>query len=150
MIDFEVTDVPAATYAVIRETLDLADVPGKIGAFIDQVGSWAMSSGAVAGPPVTITSMAGEGRLNLASGWTVDGAQSPPAPIELAAYPATRAAVHVHVGPYDELPGLYPPFGAALAEAGYTPGAEQREVYETDPETTAPDQYVTRVIWHLD
>jgi len=38
----------------------------------------------------------------------------------------------------------------ALAEAGYSPGAEQREVYETDPEVTAPDQNVTRVIWHLD
>jgi effector-binding domain-containing protein len=148
-VEFEVTEVPAATYAVLRETVDMADVPGKIGSFIEQVGTWARSSGAVAGPPLTITSMAGEGRLNLAVGWTVDGAASPPAPIELAVYPATRAAVHVHVGAYDTLPEVYPRLAAAIAEAGYTPGAEQREVYETDPANTEPEQTVTRVIWHL-
>jgi effector-binding domain-containing protein len=149
-MEFEVTEVPAVTYAVMRGTFDFAEVSKTIGAFIEQVGAWARSSGTVAGPPATITSMAAEGRLNVATGWTVDGEQTPPAPIELAVYPTTRAAVHVHVGPYDTLPDVYPRFAAALAEAGYTPGAEQREVYETDPEVTEPDQYVTRIIWHLD
>ncbi len=150
-MEFEVTEVPEATYAVIRATAELSEVSALIRSFLEQVGEWAMSSGAAAGPPLSITSMAEGGRLNLATGWTVAGSPGPPAPIELAVYPATRAAVHVHVGPYDDLPDVYRQFGAALAEAGLQPGAEPRELYESDPAVvTDPAQYRTRIIWPLD
>jgi effector-binding domain-containing protein len=150
-MEYEVTEVPEATYAVLRETADFEEVPKLIPSFIEQVGAWAHPAGTVTGPPVSITSMATDGRLNVATGWTVDGSQSPPAPIELAVLPAGQAAVHRHVGPYDVLPGVYQELGAALAAAGLQPGPEPRELYESDPaEVSDPQQYVTRIIWPLD
>ena len=148
-MDYEVTKVPAATYAVRRETVDFAEVSKVISSFIEEVGRWAHPAGAVTGPPLSITSMSDGGRLNVATGWTVDGTTEPPAPIELAAYPAGRAAVHVHVGPYAELPAVYQELGPALVSAGLRPGPEPREIYESDPNEIEPEQYVTRIVWPL-
>ena len=142
--------MPAATYAVRRQTVGFDEVSSVISSFIEEVGRWAHSSGCVAGPPLSITSMADGGRLNVATGWTVDGSQEPPAPIELASYPAARAAVHVHVGPYAELPAVYQQLGPALAAAGLRPGSEPREIYESDPTEVSPEQYVTRIVWPLE
>jgi AraC family transcriptional regulator len=150
-MEYEVTEVPDATYAVLRQTVEFGEVPQLIPAFIEQVGAWAREAGAITGPPASITSMTGDGRLNVASGWAVDGSRSPPEPIELAVLPGGRAAVYVHVGPYDTLPDVYQELGAALANAGLQPGAAPREIYESDPdEVPDPQQYVTRIIWPLD
>ena len=149
-MEYEVTEVPEATYAVRRQTAEFAEVSTLIRSFIEEVGAWARGAGAATGPPLSITSMADGGRLNLATGWTVDGSKPPPEPIELATYPATRAAVHVHLGPYDALPDVYQRLGAELASAGLQPGREPRELYESDPEEVQdPQQYVTRIIWPL-
>ena len=137
---------------MIRATAEFSEVSTLIRSFLEQVGEWAMSSGAAAGA-ATLDHVDGGGRQvepRHAAGLS-RARQDPPAPIELAVYPATRAAVHVHVGPYDDLPDVYRQFGAALAEAGLQPGAEQRELYESDPAVvTDPAQYRTRVVWPLD
>jgi effector-binding domain-containing protein len=148
-VDYEVTEVPAATYAVRRETVDFTEVSRVISSFIEEVGRWAHPAGAVTGPPLSITSMSDGGRLNVATGWSVDGTKEPPGPIELASYPAVRAAVHVHVGPYAGLPAVYQELGAALTAAGHGLGAEPRELYESNPDEVGPEQYVTRIVWPL-
>ena len=150
-MEYEVTEVPEATYAVLRETADFAKVPELIPAFIARVEAWGREAGAIAGPPASITSMTDDGRLNLATGWTVDGSVAPPEPIELMTVPGGRAAVHVHVGPYEALGDVYPKLAAALAGAGLQPAPAPREIYESDPDVVAdPQQYVTRIIWPLD
>src|SRR5437660_12415622 len=110
---YEVTEVPAAAYAVIRRTVAFAELPEVMPRLFGQAHAWAEADGGH-GHRVTISSPAGEGRLNIASGVEYDGEAEPPAPIELVRSPQQRAAVFVHVGPYEELPNVYHRLSEAL------------------------------------
>ena len=61
--------------------------------------------------------------------------------------PAQRAAVHLHVGPYEGLAQASQDFGNTLPAAGLTPSAEPREIYESPPDDPNP---TTRIIWPLE
>jgi effector-binding domain-containing protein len=145
-MDYDVTEVPASTYAVIRRTLPFADLPTVIPQLIGQVHEWAHAQ-APHGLPMCFSSSAGEGMLHVGPGWEVGAdAADPPAPIELVRTPAQRAAVHVHVGPYDELGEVYPRLWEALTADGLQPAAEPREIYESPPDDPSP---TTRIVWPL-
>jgi effector-binding domain-containing protein len=145
-MDYEVTDVPASTYAVIRRTLPFGELPTVVPQLIGQVHEWAHAQ-APHGLPMCLSSSAGEGTLNIAPGWEVGAdAGDPPAPIELVHTPEQRAAVHVHVGPYDELGRVYPKLYDALTAGGLRPAEEPREIYESPPDDPNP---TTRIIWPL-
>ena len=139
-LEVTVTDVPAATYAVVRETVS-PPAGATIVRLIDEVRAAVEPTG----PPLCMSSMTPEG-LAIAVGWTVaDDAAEPPAPVELVRCPAGRAAVHVHVGPYDELPPKYGRLWEQLRADGLEPAGEPREIYEGQDER-AP---VTRIVWPL-
>ena len=56
--------------------------------------------------------------------------------------PAQRAAVHLYVGPYEGLPGVYRELDDQLQRDGHTENGEPIEIYERhDP---VPE---TRIIW---
>src|SRR5205085_688393 len=80
------------------------------------------------GPPMTISSPPDEaGALVLEVGWPVPAGTAAVAPIEIRRLPAAVALVHVHVGPYDELPALYRELITQAHDAGYTPVSTPRE-----------------------
>ena len=133
-MNYDVVEAPPATYAVIHGTVPREQVADTIRSSIEEVARWAQPD-AVAGPPLTISAMTPTGELDLRVGWQVrDDADVPPPPIELVHAPATRAAVHVHVGPYDALPNIYQELWDALSADGLAPADNPRELYESDPE----------------
>ena len=86
-----------------------------------------------------------DGQLNIAPGVEVEpGSVEPPEGFELVTRPAQRSAVHVYVGPYEGLPGVYQEFDDQLQRDGYTEKGEPIEIYEQhDP---VPE---TRIIWPI-
>lgn len=68
--------------------------------------------------------------------------------VTVRTYPAVRAAVHEHRGPYETLPTLYEPLRAWIVAHGLEPGTQTREVCVAHPGNTADEQdYVTRICW---
>jgi predicted transcriptional regulator YdeE len=70
------------------------------------------------------------------------GAVDPPEGFDLVTRPAQRSAVHVHVGPYEALPGVYQELYGQLQRDGYTETGEPIEIY--DKHDPVPE---TRIIW---
>ena len=146
-LELNVVEVPEATYAVIRERAPQEQMGEVIPRLIEQTGAWAQGVG-VTGPPVSICPMDSEGYIDVRVGWPVATGEEPPAPIEYVTCPATRAVVYRHVGPYEELAATYRRLAEAMDAAGIEPGAEPREIYESDPqEVTDPREYVTQIVW---
>jgi effector-binding domain-containing protein len=147
MLDVTVAEVPAVTYAVIRDRAPLERMSEVIPALIERTGAWVKDVGA-AGPPVCISMIDADGMLDVKVGWPVETDRSPPEPIELVSYSTTRAVVHRHVGPYEELNATYRELSEAMDAAGLEKGDEPREIYESDPqEVTDPKDYVTQIVW---
>jgi DNA-binding transcriptional MerR regulator len=146
-LELNVVEVPEATYAVIRERAPQEQMGEVIPRLIEQTGAWAQGVG-VTGPPVSICPMDSEGYIDVRVGWPVATGEEPPAPIEYVTCPETRAVVYRHVGPYEELAATYRRLAEAMDAAGIEPGAEPREIYESDPqEVTDPRDYVTQIVW---
>jgi DNA-binding transcriptional MerR regulator len=69
---------------------------------------------------------------------------------ELAVLPGGRFASATHLGPYDHISLTAHALLAWCADRGHSPVEPLREVYLTDPRTTAPEQLVTHLMIRLD
>jgi predicted transcriptional regulator YdeE len=142
-MDYEIQDVPEKTYAVIKRTVAFAEIPNVMPELMGKVQGWA--STVPHGAQMCISSTTPDGQLNVAPGVEVEpGAVEPPDEFELVTRPPQRSAVHLYVGPYEGLPGVYQEFYDQLQRDGYTETGEPIEIYDThDP---VPE---TRIIWPL-
>ncbi len=142
-MNYEIQEVPEQTYAVIKRTVAFSDVPTVMQELMGKVESWADT--VPHGLHMCISSMSGEGQLNIAPGVEVEpGSVEPPEGFELVTRPAQRSAVHLYVGPYDGLPGVYQEFNDQLRRDGYTEKGEPIEIYEKHDRV--PE---TRIIWPI-
>ena len=139
----ELTEVPAETFAFVVRRVD-AD-HDHIGEFIRGgimlVGEFAGSHGGPQGAPIVISSPPDEdGSLVIEVGWPVTEDTQPCPPVEVRHLPATRAAVHRYIGPYDGLGApFYRQFLSELHERRLTPSDGPRERYLAEG--------VTEVVW---
>jgi len=146
-LEFTVTHVPEQTFAYVVRRVEPGEAAEFIPGAIARVREFADLNGGPTGPPMTISSPPDEaGALVLEVGWPVPAGTAAVAPIEIRRLPAAVALVHVHVGPYDELPGLYRELITQAHDAGYTPVSTPRERYLTTPDD---GPHVTEIVWPL-
>ena len=114
-----------------------------MGELMSHVHTWADT--VPHGLHMCISSTTSDGQLNIAPGVEVDaGAVEPPEDFDLVTRPAHRSAVHLYVGGYEGLPGVYQQLYDQLQRDGYTGTGEPIEIYEKhDP---VPE---TRIIWPI-
>jgi predicted transcriptional regulator YdeE len=140
-MDYEIQDVPEGTYAVVKRTVAFSEVPNVMPVLMGKVQSWA--STVPHGVSMCISSVTADGRLNIAPGVEVEpGTVEPREGIELVTRPAQRAAVHLYVGPYEGLPGVFQELYDQLQRDGYTETGEPIEIYEKHE--PVPE---TRIVW---
>lgn len=142
-MDYEIQEIPEATYAVIKRTVAFADVPKVMPGLIEKVQGWAET--VPHGVHMCISSMTPDGQLKIAPGVEVKpGSVEPPDGFDLVTRPAQRSAVHVYVGPYEGLSAVFQELHDQLDRDGYTEKGEPIEIYDRhDP---VPE---TRIIWPI-
>jgi len=142
-MEYEIQDIPEETYAVIRRTVAFAEIPVVMPELMQAVQAWADT--VPHGVHMCISSTTPDGRLNIAPGVQIDpGSAEPPDGFDVVTRPAHRSAVHLYVGGYEGLPGVYQQLFAQLQADGHTELGEPIEIYEKhDP---VPE---TRIIWPL-
>ena len=142
-MDYEIQEIPEATYAVIKRTVAFPDVPKVMPELMTNVQNWADT--VPHGAQMCISSTTADGQLNIAPGVEVErGAVEPPEGFDLVTRPTQRSAVHLYIGPYEGLPGVYQQLYDQLQRDGYTEQGEPIEIYEKhDP---VPE---TRIIWPI-
>jgi predicted transcriptional regulator YdeE len=140
-MDYEIQVVPEGTYAVIKRTVPYAEVPNVMPELMGRVHRWADT--VPHGLHMCISSMTPDGQLNIAPGVEVEhGSVEPPEGFELVTRPEQRSAVHLYVGPYEGLPGVFQEFYDQLQRDGHTETGEPIEIYEKHE--PVPE---TRIIW---
>ena len=143
-----VTDVPEQTFAFVMRRL----APDEIGEFVtgalERVAKFAALRGGVVGPPMSVSAPPDEdGNLGLEVGFPVPAGTKPEPPIEVRTLPATRAFVHRHAGPYEDVDAdFYTGVYTRMLELGYTPAGAPREVYLGGPHVCVP---VTEIVWPI-
>jgi DNA-binding transcriptional MerR regulator len=83
-------------------------------------------------------------RLAIAAGVQTD------APGDVELLPAGLVAMTTHVGPYEDLTLAYQGLFAWIYERGHRPSGPAREAYLAGPDTSTPEQLVTRLIIPLE
>lgn len=83
-------------------------------------------------------------RLAIAAGVETD------APGDVELLPAGLVAMTTHVGPYEDLTLAYQGLFAWIYERGHRPSGPAREGYLAGPDTSVPDQLVTRLVIPLE
>jgi DNA-binding transcriptional MerR regulator len=79
----------------------------------------------------------------------IAGPAQPHGRIELRRLSGGPVAWTHHVGPYDQVGAAYAALDAWVAESGRQVAGPPREVYLNDPQTTAPEELLTEVVWPL-
>jgi DNA-binding transcriptional MerR regulator len=150
--EMEVREVPERRVAVVRERGHESEMSEVIPRQIETVGGYLKEIGArPLGAPICVCPFPDTGgMLSPETGWPVaDNVQARP-PIEVKTYPATRALVYKHVGPYEQLSRSYRLMAEVMERQGLTPTGEPIEIYESDPqEVTDPNEYVTFIEWPI-
>jgi DNA-binding transcriptional MerR regulator len=150
--EIDIKHVPERRVAVVRERVQESAIKEVIPRQIMAVGHYLQEIGAQAlGPPLCVCPFAdGEGMLALETGWPVGDDVPPRPPIEVKTYPATRALIFKHVGPFDGLGRAYRLMSEVMEHHGLEPAADPVEIYETDPaEVADPNEYVTFIEWPI-
>ena len=146
----DVKDVAAQTVAVVRERAHVDDVGSVIPRQIADVAAFLRKAGVSrTGPPFTVCPFPDdEGVSELETGWPVSPEVPARPPVEVKTYPAARALVMKHVGPYQELSRSYRVMAEMMERDGLHAAGDPREIYWTDPdEVPDPNDYVTELVW---
>jgi DNA-binding transcriptional MerR regulator len=149
-LDLKLVDEPAGRYAVIRDRVRVDDMFTHVPETIARVWAWLEEHGVAPGEPLSI--FHGDGIdewLDVEVGAAIGEATLEPADgVMVRELPATRAAEHIHRGPYEELPALWGALEAAIREQGLGPRSLGREHYVVNPGTVDDAAaYETRMVW---
>jgi DNA-binding transcriptional MerR regulator len=150
--EIDVKEVPARRVAVVRERAHESQMSEVIPRQIETVGAYLKELGvAPLGAPICVCPFPGaDGMLSPETGWPVPDDVPARPPIEVKTYPATRALVYKHVGPYTELSRSYRLMAEVMERQGLAPAGDPIEVYWSDPaEVPDPNDYVTFVEWPI-
>lgn len=150
--ELTVTNVPARRLVVLRGRVPIEQLTQVIPHRIAETAAWVGKNGGWIGAPMAIVGSPDEDDVvDLDVGWPVAEQVDPQAPFEVVTHPPTRAVVHRHIGPGENVHQTYALLERAMAAAGLRPTAPPRESYETDP-AQEPDRekWVTEIVWPVE
>lgn len=136
---------------VIRRRIKAADIASTLAEILPKVYLHAQQHGiALAGPPFTRYLEVGPGLMTIEGGMAVATAAEAEGEIEPTELAGGPAAVAIHEGGYDTLPGTHAAIEQWIEGQGQKAGGAPWEVYVTDPgEYPDPEDWRTEVIWPL-
>jgi effector-binding domain-containing protein len=154
MVKFEIgiQDVDEVKALVIREHVHQDELPEVIPKDIDEVHAYMQELGlGFHGPPICVCPFPDQdGRLESEIGWPVANDAPGRGRIELTTFPATRALVMKHTGPFTALGNSYRLMSEVMEENGLTATGAPREIYVTDPEEVSdPNEHETLIVWPI-
>ena len=148
-MDITVEDQPRAFVAVLRERVAM----DALAAFYDRAYGVVFREVAAAGLTVTGPAFGWyrdmpTDSVDLAAGFEVgaDEARALANGVEIVELPGGPAAVGVHVGSYDGLPGAWAELRTWHAAHAVEMRGDSLEVYVTDPSEVEPQQNETRLV----
>lgn len=137
--------------AVARAELTVEEIKGWIGGAYSRVAGAVSAAGSgIAGPPFARYHRieGAPGRFEVEAGFPVTQPVAPaglPGDVLASDLPAGRAAVTVHVGPYEAMAPAYEALEKWIADRGGSPQGPPWEIYLSEP-TGDPAQWRTEIV----
>jgi len=142
---FTIENVSSRPVVGIREQTKMTEIGNKMGALVPELVTFAGDR--VAGPPLarwhTWEGDAGEMEVAIPVREPTAGTDR----IQASELPAGRAAIAMHIGPYDNLKDTWTALGEWMKEQALEPAGAPWEEYLSDCDQTPPDQLMTRIVW---
>ena len=147
-----IEELPALRMAVMADRVTVDDMFTFVPGAIERLIAWLAERGFECRTPVTFLRDPVDGiendSLEVETGVEVPEGVEGDQLVSVRTYPAVRAAVHEHRGPYEGPPAVYEPLREWVVASGLRPGEQTREIYVANPAGTAdPREYLTRVCW---
>jgi len=135
----------------IEARVPMAQIAGALGKILPRVFGHCQQRGLpLAGPPVVLYGAMTPGQITLQGAMPLAEPAEGDGDIEAGTLPGGKAAVAVHIGPYDELPETHAALEKWLEAEGHETRGPRWEVYLTDPSTTPdPKDWRTEVVASL-
>ena len=150
MVDVELVEVPSEVVARVRARVPLQDMTTFFGAAFEQVmKAVPEAGGTISGPPFGWYHGMPTDTVAVSAGFPVAGdVHVPDGGVVVEERPGGRAAVTVHVGPYDTMEATYAVVSAWLAEHSLQAREDMWEEYLSEP-TGDPSTWRTRIVMPL-
>lgn len=147
MVDVELVEVPSEIVARVRARVPVQDMTTFFGAAFEQVmRAVPEAGGTVSGPPFGWYHSMPTDAVDVSAGFPVAGdVHVPDGGVVVEERPGGRAAVAVHIGPYDTMEATYAEVSAWLAEHSLQPREDMWEEYLSEP-TGDPATWRTRIV----
>jgi AraC family transcriptional regulator len=146
-MNYTIEDISSQPVVGIREFTRMAEIGDKMSALMPELVAFVGDR--MAGPPLarwhTWEDNAGEMEVAIPVREPMAGTDR----IQASELPAGRAAVAMHIGPYDGLKHTWNKFGAWMKEQNLEAAGAPWEHYLNDPCETPPENLQTRIVWPI-
>ena len=145
--DIQIKQLPAQLALTVSKRVRMNEVAAGMGEAFGTLMRHAGTTGArFAGPPFSLyPEMPAEEFTFLVCMPVAPGAVSGDG-VELEELPAVEAATLLYQGPYDGMESSWRSLMEWVGKSGRHPGGPLREVYLSDPDTTAPEDLLTELV----
>jgi len=144
-MDVTIETLEAQPIVGIRVQTKISEIGDKIGACMGELAPFVGDR--CSGPPLaryhTWDGEGGEMEVALPVHEAIEGSGH----LQPGELPGGRAAVVMHVGPYENLNRTWQALGTWIKEQGLEGGAPPWECYMNDPGANPPEKWLTKIIW---
>lgn len=149
MTSIEIVETKETPAIAIREKARVTEIPAVMFRMFGELYPHLGRDVECAGPPFALYhSWEGE-IMDMEVGFPIAGKGVEAGNIRTIKLPAVRAAMAVHVGPYDRMTETYNIVMEWMKGNGHRPASYMWEEYLNSPQEVPPDQLMTRIYWPI-
>jgi AraC family transcriptional regulator len=140
------TTMPQMAIA-IRERVKMGEIPQAMGAIFQELTPVLQKEVRCVGPPFAYYHSWSDDETDMEVGFPISGEGITKGRIKPFQLPAVKAAVAMHLGPYDKLMDTYNEILEWMKANGKRPAGHMWEEYLNSPDEVPADKLMTRLIW---
>ncbi|HSA35948.1 MAG TPA: GyrI-like domain-containing protein [Methanomassiliicoccales archaeon] len=147
MTSIEMVNTKETTAIAIRKKVKVSEIPAVMGSMFGELYPHLGKDVRCAGPPFALYhSWEGE-MMDMEVGFPIVGKGVEAGNVRTIKLPAVRAAMAMHIGPYDKLMDTYNEMMGWMKVNGHQPASFMWEEYLNSPQEVPPSQLMTRLYW---
>ena len=150
MHEIKIMNIVPQKAIAIREKVKVKDIPQTMGQIFGELMPVVQSEVRCIGPPFAYYDSWSDDETDMVVGFPIAGEGVTKGRIRPFELPAARAAVAMHIGPYDKLAESYREMMEWMKANGHQPAGFMWEEYLNSPDEVSPDKLMTRLIWPID
>jgi len=149
MTSIEIINTKETPAIAIREKARVSEIPAVMFRMFGELYPHLNKDVKCVGPPFALYHSWEGDIMDMEVGFPIEGKGIEDGNVQTIVLPAVRAAVTMHIGPYDKLTDTYNLMTEWMKNNGHEPASFMWEEYLNSPQEVPPDQLMTRLYWPI-